>query len=229
MQVAEVMEMGERAYIIRKDNGTWKAAYSHWGAGYLYAKMEEMIKEFYDLVWESYKDKKAGQELTKFDAFGRLEDSINELWKYETEEKGGEVKEIEKPSEFIDWSDIIIEAWVVYEPKKFIAIYRPVILNTDKPVGVTLTLEKPEFGKLDSSNVIRVLDIFLKAYESAKTIAYALKDNLIGELTAEKMARTYLTRDSYDVTILNYVRIVIFEPKEEIKARIDRRAKLLLW
>ena len=221
--------MGERAYIIRKENGTWKAVYSHWGAGYLHDKIEEMIKEFYDLVWKSYKDEKAKQELMKFDAFGRLEDLINELWKYETEEKHEEVREIEKPSEFIDWSDIIIEAWAVYEPKKFIAIYRPVILNTDKPVGVILMLEKPEFGKLNPSNVIRVLDIFLKAYESAKTIAYALKNNLIGELTAERMARAYLTRDGYDTAVLNYVEIVIFEPKEEIKARIDRRTKLLLW
>ena len=221
--------MGERAYIIRKDNGTWKVVYSHWGAVYLYDKMEEIIKEFYNLVRKSYKDNRAEQELMKFDAFGRLEDFINEMWKYETEEKHREVKEVEKPSKFIDWSDIIIEAWVVYEPKKFIAIYRPIILDTDKPVGVILMLEKPEFSKLDSSNVIRVLDVFLKAYESARTIAYALKNNLIGELTAERIARTYLTRDGYDTAVLNYVEIVIFEPKEEIKARIDRRAKLLLW
>ena len=221
--------MGERAYIIRKDNGTWKVVYSHWGAVYLYDKMEEIIKEFYNLIRKSYKDNRAEQELMNFDAFGKLEAVINEIWGYETEEKHREVKEVEKPSKFIDWSDIIIEAWVVYEPKKFIAIYRPVILNTDKLVGVILMLEKPEFGKLNPSNIIKVLNIFLKAYESARTIAYALKNNLIGELTAEKMARTYLTRDGYDVKILNYVRIVIFRPKPEIEARIDRRAKLLLW
>ena len=221
--------MGERAYIIRKDNGTWKVVYSHWGAVYLYDKMEEIIKEFYNLVRKSYKDNRAEQELMNFDAFGKLEAVINEIWGYETEEKHREVKEVEKPSKFIDWSDIIIEAWVVYEPKKFIAIYRPVILDTDKPVGVILMLEKPEVGKLDSGGVIRVLNIFLRAYECARTLAYALKYNYIGELTAERIARTYLTRESYDVKILNYVRIVIFRPKPEIEARIDRRAKLLLW
>ena len=221
--------MGERAYIIRKDNGTWKVVYSHWGAVYLYDKMEEIIKEFYNLVRKSYKDNRAEQELTNFDAFGKLEAVINEIWGYETEEKHREVKEVEKPSKFIDWSDIIIEAWVVYEPKKFIAIYRPVILDTDKPVGVILMLEKPEVGKLDSDDVIRVLNIFLKAYESAKTIAYALKNKVISVPTARIMARTYLTRDGHDMAILNHVEMVILRPKEETKARIDRRTRLLLW
>ena len=221
--------MGERAYIIRKDNGTWKVVYSHWGAVYLYDKMEEIIKEFYNLVRKSYKDNRAEQELMNFDAFGKLEAVINEMWEYETKENHREVKEVEKPSKFINWSDIIIEAWVVYEPKKFIAIYRPVILDTDKPVGVILMLEKPEVGKLDSGGVIRVLNIFLKAYESAKTIAYALKNKVISVPTARIMARTYLTRDGHDMAILNHVEMVILRPKEETKARIDRRTRLLLW
>ena len=111
--------MGERAYIIRKENGKFRALYSHWGAGYIQKWLENDFKE-------RIKDQINTDALKG--AKERFRQFINEVVNLEIEHKKEEWVEIKDIYGFVDITDIIIEAYVIDNGKNFYVVL-PFISN----------------------------------------------------------------------------------------------------
>ena len=217
--------MGERAYIIKREGEEWKTVYSHWGAGYLYRGLKEIIQKWQDYVSKTIAGE--GETLEPFNAFKELEELINDIWNYEVE-NGEEITTIEKPSDFIVWDDIVIEAWVIYEPSKFIAIYKPAII-LDGKTGVLMILEKPLLNEMENKEIVRVIQKFLNASHVVYYVAYGIKKNLLTPETAQKIFWYYVSHEGYDVKMPHNIHLIIEKPPQQVLDILDRKIKLLLY
>jgi len=215
--------MGERAYIIRREGKKWKAIYSHWGAGHIERGLRDIIRKWQDYISKTI----AGETPEPFDAFEELEELINDIWNNEVG-NGEEITTVERPSDFIVWDDITIEAWVIYEPSKFIAIYSPAIV-LDGKTGVLMTLEKPLLNRMENKEIVRVIQMFLNAMHIAKYVAYGIKKNLITPETAQKIFWYYVSHEGYDTKMPHNVHLIIERPPQQVLDVLDRKINLLLY
>ena len=215
--------MGERAYIIKREGEEWKAVYSHWGAGALDRALRQIVQKWNNNVMRALK----GETVEEIDVFNEIENAINELWNYEIE-NGEEITTIEKPSDFIVWDDIVIEAWVIYEPSKFIAIYKPAIVLNGK-TGVLMTLEKPLLNEMENKEIVRVIQKFLNASHVVYYVAYGIKKNLLTPETAQKIFWYYVSHEGYDVKMPHNIHLIIEKPPQQVLDILDRKIKLLLY
>ena len=215
--------MGERAYIIRREGEKWQAIYSHWGAGALDRALRQIIQKWNNNAMRTLK----GEIVEEIDVFSEIENIIYELWNYEVE-KGEEITTIEKPSDFIVWDDIIIEAWVVYEPSKFIAIYKPAIV-LDGKTGILMILEKPLLNEMENKEIVRVIQTFLNAMHVAKYVAYGIKKNLITPETAQKIFWYYVSHEGYDIKMPHNIHLIIEKLPQQVLDILDREINLLLY
>ena len=215
--------MGERAYIIKREGEEWKAIYSHWGAGALDRVLRQIIQKWNNNATRALK----GKIVEEIDVFNEIENAINELWNYEVE-KGEEITPIKKPSDFISWDDIIIEAWVIYEPLKFIAIYSPAIVLEGK-TGILMTLEKPLLNEMENREIVRVIQMFLNAMHVARYVAYGIKKNLLTPEVAQKIFWHYISHDGYDPKMPHNIHLIIEKPPQQVLDILDRKINLLLY
>jgi len=98
--------MGHRAYIIKLNGNNTEALYSHWGANFLKESLQEPLKKEAE-YW------KKGQFNKKVNAKDYFLKKLNELIKYETEEKNEKWEKVRNLSRFLDLTMIDIEIWVI--------------------------------------------------------------------------------------------------------------------
>jgi len=162
-----------------------------------------------------------------FNPFEELEKAIIRLWDYEEKERNEIAIEIDFPSKFIEWNDIIIEAWVIYTPKKSIHIYENSIINSK--VGILLTLEKPLIGSLRSIDIIRVLQCFKHARDVVEFIAYGLKYKCFDVDSVKEAFHHYITSEGYNIKMASNVHLIIDKPNGNLLDIIDGKTKLLIY
>jgi len=214
--------MGERAYIIKREGDEWTAVYSHWGSAALHRGIDELIQRY----CENAKKLLTNGGYEEINVFEELKKVIEEIRTYEITEKNEEIHRIKEPSKFIDWTDIIIESWIIID-EGFISIYEPVILMGAN-CGVLLMIEKPAIGKLENREIIRALQKFKEAKHAADFIGYMLKYRASTPEMLKEIFQKYVSYGEMDHKLKWMIKLVIGEPEGYIKDIINRDMKLLI-
>ncbi|NJE10061.1 hypothetical protein [Thermococcus sp. MAR1] len=217
--------MGYRALIMRKLNGKWFIVYSHWGS-------RRIDVEIYRLAGGGGLETPFHRLVMLFD--GLIEGIVypRKLLSEVTGDQSwikNEVEIVKNPLEEIDWGDLLIENWVIYDPQKFIFIYKPAITSAKIPLGTTL-LMRPFIVKGDQHEMLEYfieLRSYVKALGEALGLGYLSEDEVretLRQLTGEQFLSIcegdYKECGAFAISSL-HVRPVIGKPSEKVIRAVE--------